>query len=294
MYSAAQLYFATKPAPFFGRATIIELDYPANTARLLIDDQTGMHEIQAQIALSFGGNLQEGDEVLLAGNDSDSFYIIGILNQHQKKAVIHSKDGSSATLHEAEGTSLFQICSDSNELLIEYDSQKKTARIFLHEENVEFFAPKGNITFSALKTIQFEGERIQLKGRSEINLTTSNSCNEASSSLSLKQYSSQLNTADITITAKQGRFYLDALTYIGKSLSSKIKGIRLTAEKIETTAVVIMQKARNIYSTVEHLTQLKTGRLRNLIDSTYHLKSKKMILKAEEDVKIQAEKIHLG
>jgi hypothetical protein len=49
-----------------------------------------------------------------------------------------------------------------------------------------------------------------------------------------------------------------------------------------------------MYNTVEQLSQLKTGRMRTLVKSTFHLKAKNSMLKSEEDFKVRAEKIHLG
>ena len=39
---------------------------------------------------------------------------------------------------------------------------------------------------------------------------------------------------------------------------------------------------------------LRTGRLRTLVDSTFHFKARKAFLKSEQDFKIKAEKIDLG
>jgi hypothetical protein len=295
MYSAAQLQLAMNPAPTFIQAKILDLDFSTNTARVIVFDMTGgIHEKKAQIALAFGGNLGIGDEVLLAGNDTDTLYIIGMLTQNTVKSVISSKDGSFVTLNESEGSSLFQICSEKGELLIEYDSLKRTTRVRTPDKEIEFIAPTGNMKFSSHDTIQFAAEKIQLQGQSEVSLETSNSRSQTSSSFILGQFSSQLSSSEIIIKAKRGKSYLDELQYVGNTISSKIKNIRMVVEKIETTAVTILHKARNFYTAVEQLTQLKTGRLRTLVDATYHLKSQRMIVKAAEDVKINAEKIHLG
>lgn len=68
----------------------------------------------------------------------------------------------------------------------------------------------------------------------------------------------------------------------------------LNISKIETKAKTLIHKAQDMYQSVENLSQLKTGRLKMLIKSTCHIKSKDTVLKAEEDFKVKAEEINLG
>jgi hypothetical protein len=75
---------------------------------------------------------------------------------------------------------------------------------------------------------------------------------------------------------------------------TSLENIRLVAKKMETLVETIMEKATNVYRAVEKLTQLKTGRMRTLVEGTSHLITRKAFYKAEEDFKIKGEKIHLG
>ena len=69
---------------------------------------------------------------------------------------------------------------------------------------------------------------------------------------------------------------------------------RWIVDRLETLAGTVVEKAKNAYRTVERLAQLKTGRMRTLVDETYQFKSKKAFLKSEDDFKIKGDKIHLG
>ncbi len=69
---------------------------------------------------------------------------------------------------------------------------------------------------------------------------------------------------------------------------------RWVVERMETLAGTLVERARNVYRTVEQLAQLKAGRMRTLVDQTFHFKSRRAFLKAEEDFKIKGEKVHLG
>ena len=55
-----------------------------------------------------------------------------------------------------------------------------------------------------------------------------------------------------------------------------------------------MEKARNVYRTADELTQLKTGRLRTVVESSAHFKANAAFFKATEDFNVDGEKINLG
>jgi len=48
--------------------------------------------------------------------------------------------------------------------------------------------------------------------------------------------------------------------------------MKMAARRIERVAETVIEKAKNIYQTVEELTQLQTGRMRTLVKGTCHLK----------------------
>lgn len=69
---------------------------------------------------------------------------------------------------------------------------------------------------------------------------------------------------------------------------------RFVFGRLETAVDTLIEHANNVYRTVKQLTQLRTGRLRTLVDETYQFKADKVFMKSEEDFKIKGEKIHLG
>jgi len=69
---------------------------------------------------------------------------------------------------------------------------------------------------------------------------------------------------------------------------------RWIADKVETIAETVMEKVKNAYRSVEHLTQLRTGRMRTLVEESYQFRSKNAYVKAEKDYKIKADQIQLG
>jgi hypothetical protein len=69
---------------------------------------------------------------------------------------------------------------------------------------------------------------------------------------------------------------------------------KLFVGKIETVAVRIMERAKNVYRQVEELQQTRANRVRTLVEGTYQLNSETTTIKSEKNVNIDGEKIHLG
>ena len=107
----------------------------------------------------------------------------------------------------------------------------------------------------------------------------------------------ELGTEDGDITLKSaGTVRIDgaSIELTGRTLEVRTTHARWIVDRLETVAGTLVEKAKNAYRTVEQLAQLKTGRMRTLVDETYQFKSKRAFLKAEEDFKIKGEQIHLG
>jgi hypothetical protein len=107
----------------------------------------------------------------------------------------------------------------------------------------------------------------------------------------------ELSTEDGDIELRSARYVRiggHAIEMNSRDLNVKAASSRWVVDRMETLAGTLVEKSRNAYRTVEQLAQLKTGRMRTLVDQTFHFKSRKAFLKSDEDFKIKGEKIHLG
>ena len=109
---------------------------------------------------------------------------------------------------------------------------------------------------------------------------------------------------NLEIRTEDGDIMLNAANKVslnGQSLEMQTQNLKLQAsyanlvfDRLETATDTLIENAKNVFRSVKQLTQLRTGRMRTLVDETYHFKANKAMLKAEEDFKINADKIHLG
>lgn len=293
MTNVAALYDTENKKGLFGQARILSADREKRTAKIYVDSLSGIQEIFAVIAIPYDLDFVRDDIVLIAGDDINSIYIIGVLSA-KSPVRIDSKNGTYAILTEAETTSSFQLFSDSNELILEYDTENKKTKINSGNSNLEVLAPAGDIAFRSANSISFSGETITLHGRKSLHALVQDEHSTSESSLSIGTHQTKVHCPELRVTATKGNLFLEELIITGKNFLSTMARATMQVDTLETRALSIITKARNIYQSVENLSQLKTGRLKTLIKSTYHLKSKNTVLKSEEDFKIKAEKINLG
>jgi len=86
----------------------------------------------------------------------------------------------------------------------------------------------------------------------------------------------------------------DTVSLNSKKLDIKAIAGQMFFGRLETTAETLLESAKNVYRSVKELSQLRTGRLRTLVDETYQVNADKVLVKSENDFKVKAEKIHLG
>ena len=299
MMNVTELYPKEMSTNYLGPAKVIESGENEGVVRVGLMAHQEKSEVSARITAPFIGSLEEGDEVLVAGDIFSDMYVIGMLasvKNHKTTGPekLEIGNGAYAMLDETSESPALKLFSRRNELLIEYDPESEKARINIDSGDLEFMTRNGDIVFNSANNIQLKGQNIELAGRSGVRLGVIDTIGRLASSFSLRACKTSLSSARLTITAQQGEFQLKEIRFVSSKFLGKIENSQLIVGKLSTIANSISVKAKNVYKTVEQLTQLKTGRMRTLVDSTFHMKAKKTYMKSQEDFKVKAEKIHLG
>jgi len=286
---------------YMGPARVLEVDESGSYVYVQLESDFDDHEIRARKAISC--QLNSGDKVLVMGEDPDHTYIIGVLEQNAVEEPAVNRIFLDGGTHAARDRDSVKVYSRKKELLFEYDEKKGKARVNLESGDIEFVTRNGNINFVASKDILLNGQTVGITGRTGIVMGILDKLGKLKSAFTLKENTLQLNSNEVSIEAQKGDIEISETTITSKKLTANINTSKLTVNRMEskltvnrmeTIAQTIISKAKNIYNTVEQLSQLKTGRMRTLVENTFHLKSRKSLLKSEEDFKVRAEKIHLG
>jgi hypothetical protein len=271
---------------FFGPAGVIERNETDGRYRVSLsrpDGEEGILTPWASLAIPLPRDLRCGETVLVAGGSDRDLYIIGVPDFRPAEPAMHNclelPGGGKAEITGIPSAEKLQVFSGRGQLIFEYDPHTEKCRIDAPSGDMEFQAGDGDIVFTSSKSIR---------------LVSSASGGECRSALTLDSAGISLNGPEIGIAGKKGDIHIEETRYTGKSFSGRIDTVKLAVKRLETMAVTVVQKVKNLYQTVEELAQVQAGRMRTLIAATWHMKSKKMFLKAEEDVKIKGEKIYLG
>ena len=103
-----------------------------------------------------------------------------------------------------------------------------------------------------------------------------------------------LSSAKFALDTAKGKINITEATYQGMKLGVSVERTKLFLGKLNSTVGRLIEKAKNVYRQVDNLNQLKAGRMRTLVDGSYHLKSERIVEKAEKEVRIDGDKINLG
>lgn len=284
---------------YFGPATVLDINGDEGLILLNIETIEKDFKTWGRVAVPHPHTIMTGESVLVAGEDINAVYIIGILNSkpanQSNKMRLTLNNGAYASVNKTPEAEKFQLCSKSGEMIFEYDPSTGKGLINVQSGDLDVATKQGDINFISERNICFRSKQsINLESQHGIRMATKNAIGQDISSMSLRSMKMNLSSPEIGITAQRGAIQIEDSKYIGNKFSATFKHGKLIIGRLESIANDIISKARNVYRTVDELTQLRTGRMRTLVKSTLHIKAKKSYLKAEDDFKINADKIHLG
>ena len=138
-------------------------------------------------------------------------------------------------------------------------------------------------------------QRIVLGGKTDV-MCKKGSLNIAGENgVSLTSPKSLSFTANnINVLAEEGDCSISRLTFLGKLLFARIADIKMLAGKMESLCERFQQKIKRSYRVVEDIDQLKSGKIDYTAENVMSLRGKYSLMSAQEDVKINGERIHMG
>ena len=132
----------------------------------------------------------------------------------------------------------------------------------------------GDVTFSA------DQGKLDIEARTGLNLVSRRELNQVAESFS--------------VVSRKGLISIDDLTAIGSSLIGRIKRIQTYADRLETVAGHCLQKLKNSIRLVDGVDQLRAGNVMHEVGNLFSLRSKQSVMLAKKDIRMDAERIHMG
>jgi hypothetical protein len=178
--------------------------------------------------------------------------------------------------------------------VIEYDPVTHRTRVMPEAGDLELAAPAGNLALRAEGSVTIAAGAVAVRSRSGIGLAVEAADGSARSVLALEGGTARLAAPTLDVAARHASLQAEDAHYAGRRLLAEVASLRLVAGRVETLAKTVVEKTRNLYRAVEELLETRAGRVRSLVDGTYHLKARDAVVRAERDVDVDGEKIRLG
>lgn len=179
--------------------------------------------------------------------------------------VVRTTNGASALVAEQEGQEQLEVRDPAGRLLFRYDAVTGRGVLSIPDGDLELEAPRGDLVLRS-------GRDVRIDARGEIGL----------------------RGPRLDLEADRADLHVVETHFDGRTLDATLETVRLCAERIQTIAGRIIERALNVYRHVQKLHQLKSGRVRTLASGAIHMKSDAVFVKADGDVKLDGQQIHLG
>ncbi len=249
----------TRVAPIFGPAVVLSVDPDSSTSEVMLEaaghSGDGSGDTRVSVPCTPTMELQPGDRVLVAGSPDETVYVLSVLEKS-------NRDPESPRLVAHDGSSAdldedghIRVRNARGAIVFEYDGTCDRSTVH----------PAGHLEIDA-------DRGMTLKSRAGI----------------------RLESRELEIESERARVKLEETKFEGTRIEFAVGLVRTVAGRLETVAKTVISKANGVYAQVTELSQLRTGRRRVLVDSTYELRSEKANLRSKRDFKIDGEQIELG
>ena len=97
-----------------------------------------------------------------------------------------------------------------------------------------------------------------------------------------------------SLATRRALLNIESATAVGKKLVATITQVQTFAERVETVAVNWLQKLTHSLRQVGGVDQVNAGDSIHTVDNLYSMRSKQAAILAKKDMKVDAERIHMG
>lgn len=253
-------------------------------------------EIRARVALPGGQRPATGSRVVLACQDRETAWIIGVVDEAPGPGErrMSLADGSSVRVVEDSGGQKMRLVSDGEELLLEYDTGSGKLTLAAPDGDLELVSREGDIVLDAARSVRLSGHSVEATGRARLHLGVVDGTGRVRSLLGLDPSTARLASPGLRVASERASVHVGETTVRGDRLLARLGSLEIVADRIERLAEEIHEQASRVYRTVRELMVLRAGRIRSRVKASYRLTVGRAFFRSDEDFKIKGERIHLG
>lgn len=101
-------------------------------------------------------------------------------------------------------------------------------------------------------------------------------------------------TDQVNVIARKGLLNINDATLTGGQVTSHIASVTTIAKSIDTVAERLTQKLKHSFRIIDGVDQTKAGDVLTTIKNLFSLRSRQSAMLAKKDIKIDAQRIHMG
>ena len=122
--------------------------------------------------------------------------------------------------------------------------------------------------------------QLQLNGQQGVSISSPQTISQSS-----KEY---------TLIADKALFGIDSINAVGSRLVANISNLKTYADTVETVAGNFMQTLKNSFRVIDGVDHSRAKDVIQTVKNLYSMRSRQAAILAEKDIKMDAERIHMG
>lgn len=250
---------------FVSVATIERADDP----RALAVSSEHFGTMPARLAVVGDYVPRAGDSVLVLSDPQGERYVVGVL-----RALREAAPKTEPLLRRAEDGSTVITVAEGD------------LRLEASAGRIELNAARGVVVTSELD--------LTLHAKGRVDIASQDDDGRARSALHLAGDAAELKAGLLTAKAAHLHVVAEQATVLARHVDTHLERLRQRAERIETEADQIVEKAKDSYRRVEGLAQTHAGRLKLVAETTLHALADRVKMRANRAFSVDGEKIYLG
>lgn len=277
-----------------GPAEVLEIETSGEFIRVRREGSWQLPDGWARIAVANCPALAAGDRVLVAGEQADELYVIGVLSCVRPERLQTSRGFYAERGRNSDGGDTLRVLTGRNELLFEVDPATGATRLAIPSGSLELVASQGDLVLKAGGTVRVEGHSVELHARHRLALAVTQGIAAMSTWLRLLPQSLQVGSQRVELSAGHSDIKVSSAAVSSEQISVETENYQLKAARVETVAETVIERSGSVYRTVRDLLQLQTGRFRTYVAGLSHFRAKRAWFSAEETIHLDGDKVQLG
>lgn len=229
-----------------------------------------------------------GERVLVSAGEDGRLYVLGPLDRPRQTAL--PLTGGAVAACDADGGLTVRDAADR----VLFRFHAGDGSLSIEQPDLDLRLRARSLDLEAPGPVRIAGQRVDLVGADRVRATVAGSADSDASVLGLERGGARLEAGHLAFRAGSALARIGDMDWSGRLWRGTVDRAVVQARRVETSAEVIVQSARDVFQRLRGLHQVTAERMRHLINDTVQVKGKRVMVRATQAFKVRGDKIHLG